>query len=338
VNEPATSEDQALLAVLTALEVADAEAGAPAAHGLHGAPSALAGDDEVTTETLTRIYREVVGLVPFAQPPMSPHRKVKRNLMALIADAAPAAESVPPAAVAAVAAAVTPAATGDGAAVSPAPVPAPAPAPAPVLAHAVRSRGRRGAWVGLGLAAALILALGGTCGWLYQGLAAQDETIARLGRERDQERERTNQLEGELSRLTSEVGNMRSNVAVITSPAVEVCALRPVATAAAAGMPDMAAVHGILFVAADHQHWYMSLHGLKPAGGGKVYQLWFVGDQGPVSGGTFGGAAAGAPWDVGAEHMPAGTREIKITLEPNAGATAPAGPEVMRNADPLRIL
>jgi uncharacterized coiled-coil protein SlyX len=386
MNVSATSEEQALLAVLTALEATEGSDGQLAA-----LPAILAGGaataeqaGDATTETLTRLFQELLGLVPFALPPLSPSPKVKRRLLAAIAQTevaalpvqvAPAAPDVAAAAApggpagsataaapaasegsatAAIPAAPKTAATlaaldtlaapttpKTGATLSTAPMtpatletpeigaaPGAAQAPIPFPAAAARSPRR---WnPPLAMAAGLILALLGACAWLYHGLLTQGETIARLNAERTQALQHLDQMESRMSRLTTEVSDMRSNFSVVTSPAVEVCSMRPVAQ----GMGD---VHGILFVAADHQHWYMSLRGLPPAGAGRVYQLWFIGDQGPVSAGTFG-APAGAAWDVGAEHMPAGTREVRVTLEAGAGATTPAGPEVLRNSDPFRTL
>ncbi len=374
MNVSATSEEQALLAVLTALEAAEGSdvrlAALPAS--LAGAAAAAEQAGDATTETLTRLFQELLGLVPFALPPLSPSPKVKRRLLAAIAQtevaalpvqaasaapdmaaaavapggpagSAPVAQLAPPAGPAAAAppavqktaaTAATILATPTTPRTPPPATPeigvAPIAAQAPLAFPAAAARSPRRWNPPLAMAAGLILALLGACAWLYHGLQTQGETIARLNAERNQALQHLDQMESRMSRLTTEVSDMRSNFSVVTSPAVEVCSMRPVAQ----GMGD---VHGILFVAADHQHWYMSLRGLPPAGAGRVYQLWFIGDQGPVSAGTFG-APAGAAWDVGAEHMPAGTKEVRVTLEAGAGATTPAGPEVLRNSDPFRTL
>jgi hypothetical protein len=191
----------------------------------------------------------------------------------------------------------------------------------------------------LGLAAALILSLAGTSGWLYRDLSAQRQAGVRLADERDAAARRAAELEGQLNSLTAEVRNMRDHAAVVTSPAVEACSLQPMAPGMAE-IPGMAAAHGVLFVAADHQHWYMSVRGLPAPGAGKVYQLWFIGDHGPESGGTFSPAdadprRAGRPssaWDLSAEHMPLGTKEVRITVETGTGSVQPQGPEAFRNA------
>src|SRR5258708_24540569 len=169
------------------------------------------------------------------------------------------------------------------------------------LASASRSRSasvprRSGAsrWLSA-LAAALILALLGTCGWLLDDLRQRREAIIRLAAQRGGGVRHAGEIEARLGRLTAQVSSLRDSFSVVTSPAVEVCNLR-------AATPDQADARGMLFVASDHQHWTMSLRGLRPPAGGKVYQLWFVADQGMVSGGTFA-ARPGAPVEPRSQRM-----------------------------------
>jgi hypothetical protein len=117
---------------------------------------------------------------------------------------------------------------------------------------------------------------------------------------------------------------MRGNLSLVAQYAVEASPLQPVGEA-----PMFPTARGVLFVAPDHQHWYMSVRGLGPAGEGQVYQLWFVADAGTVSGGTFT-AQPGEQADLSSEEMPNGTRGVVVTLEPGQGSTAPTGPEVLR--------
>jgi len=350
VNDELTPDDRALLAAIAALERGSGRAAAPAPPPAvpEGAPGAAPGasqdgGDTAAIETLTRLYQETLGLVPFGLEPAAPPPAAKGRLMALVATGEAGAQPLP-AADPSGAAAVRPA--GDaGASRGMAPdVARPAGLRAvPVSSHSSHSGraaraapqpvagARRGPsrWP-LTLAAALILALLGAGAWLYRGLLTQGETIARLARERNLALRHGADMEARLDRLTSQVRSLREGVSVVTSPAVEVCNLRAVS-------PEMADARGIMFVAADHQHWYLSLRGLPPAGSGKVYQLWFVADQGTVSGGIFT-ARPGAPAELGSEHMPAGTRAVRITLENGAGAPAPTGPDMLRNADTLHAI
>lgn len=293
MSQDLTPDDEALLAALAILEEDPRLPPRPHAGGL----------SEVA-DTLVRLYREALGLIPSALPPMAPSPRVKRRLMEAIS-AAPATPGAPE-----------------------------TPRPLPFRrAAGAGEPARGGLW--LGLAAALVVVLLGVSGYLYRGLAQRDELLARLNAERAAALQRVAEAEERLARSEAQTRSMRDSFSVVTSPAVEVCTLRP-----SSPMPEVAAAHGVLFVAADHQHWYMSLRGLQPAGAGKVYQLWFVGAQGPVSAGTWSGgdASPGAPWQLGSEHMPPGTSEVRVTIEDAGGSARPRGPEVLRNADVLRTL
>src|SRR5262249_2488627 len=94
---------------------------------------------------------------------------------------------------------------------------------------------------------------------------------------------------------------------------------------------------GILYVADDHQHWYLSVHDLLPLSAGERYNLWFVSDHGAVSGGSFD-ARPGSPVNLSSEHMPADTKAVVTPLQPGAGAPAPSGPEVLRATGKVQIL
>ncbi len=323
-----TSDDEALL---TALAVLEQDPGNPpgrapagggglpadaAAGGRDGAPEGAGGGHVEAVDTLTRLYHEALGLIPSSLPPMVPSPEVKRRLMAAISAGGSAARP----------------AEGAAAGLAEPLSFAPPAAPAATAVRALRPGAGSGSRSWLALAAALIVGLLGVSGWLFHGLTERDEAVARLTAQRAEALQQVSDAEARLQRAEVAAKNMRQSFSVVTSPAVEVCALRP-----SSPMPAVAGAHGILFVAADHQHWYMSLRGLQPAGAGKVYQLWFIGAQGPVSAGTFTGDP-GSPWELGSEHMPPDTREVRITVEDGAGSPAPRGQEVLRNTDLFRVL
>lgn len=342
------SDDEALL---TALAVLEQDPGDPPGRGgsLDSPGSSLAPTGGNTThveavDTLTRLYHEALGLIPSSLPPMAPHPEVKRRLMAAISAGGLAA---PPKN------AGSDENTGryqnvetdendqtdeteknnendEVSEAGRAGPPLPFSAPIAANREVARRDGASRSW--LTLAAALILGLLGVGAWLFHGLTERDAAVARLTAERAEALLHLSDAEARLQRAEIEAKNMRQGFSVVTSPAVEVCTLRP-----SSPMPAVAGAHGILFVAADHQHWYMSLRGLQPAGAGKVYQLWFVGPGGPVSAGTFSGDPA-APWEVSSEHMPPDTREVRITVEDGAGSPAPRGQEVLRNTELFRVL
>ncbi|MFP5287784.1 MAG: anti-sigma factor, partial [Thermoanaerobaculia bacterium] len=287
-------EDDTILAALEALE---AEA---------GVPSGARGDE--TAETLTRLYTEALGLLPYELPPATPRPEVKARLLASLQGTAEAAPAPAPA---------------------PAPLPALAPVPlrasqeisVPVPRSAVARRPSR--WP-LALAAALALLFMGLSIWLYTGLVQQNETIASLTRQVEDARRQAAQAVAQARESGSQLQEMRERFSLVTSPAVEVSPMRPVGEL----QPK---ARGILFVAADHQHWYLSLDGLQPADAGKVYTLWFEADRGAVNAGSFT-ARPGAPIELSSEHMPPGTRGVVVTLEAGPQAAAPTGPEVLRAA------
>jgi hypothetical protein len=313
-------EDQTLLALLEALEEG---MGADLGELAGRLPGGEAG------ETLARLYTETLGLIPCALDPVAPSPAVRERVMA-IATGDDTQEVDRPA----------PAAPPPLAAAAALPAVAPRPARPPVAAPpAARRPARR--WP-LALAAGLVLALLGLSAGLYRelerqsGLRAADR--ARIGRlERELETERARAADGaaaraELERVRSHMGDLEQQFSLVTSPTVEMSPLRP--TGQVAFARD---ARGRIYIAADHQHWYLSVHDLVPSGTGRAYQLWFLGDQGPVSGGTFT-AAPGEPVHLSSAHMPAGTKAIVITLEPAPGALAPSGPEVLRAAPPIKVL
>jgi hypothetical protein len=181
---------------------------------------------------------------------------------------------------------------------------------------------RRRSWP-LALAASLALVLGGLSGWLLQQRAAQDVTIETLQAELEGERRKTQQALAEATQVSQRMERMRTNFALVTAPAMTVSPLHPV------GEPSRA--RGMLFVAPDHQHWYMAVHDLPPAPAGSDYQLWWKADGGTFSGGTFD-TRPGEKMELSSETMPENTRDVLITLEAEGGAQAPTGPEVLRAA------
>lgn len=184
----------------------------------------------------------------------------------------------------------------------------------------------------MALAATLILALGGLCGWLYLRQARMEETIARLETELATERREAEQavpeMQAAMERMQAAMERMRVNLALVTSPAVKVSPLRPV--------DRQSPARGILFVAADSQHWYLAIHDLPPAPQGRDYQLWWIARDGTIRGGVFD-PAAGEKVEHYSETMPDGTRDVMITLEPDRGSPKPTGPEVLQGGDFVQL-
>jgi Anti-sigma-K factor rskA len=271
------------------------------------APRGPARLDEAS-ETLSRLYTEVLGLIPYELAPAPPPAGAKARLMAAVRGEGTLPAAAAPAQPERIAA----------------PVPSPR-SPAPPAAAGRPSRARR--WP-LALAATLALALLGLSAWLYSQVGAQRATIAGLQRQLSLERSRSEGAVARVRQLENESFDMRQSPTLATSRAVLVSPLRPVAPP---GQPPLQPdAHGMLFVAADHQHWYMSLQGLQPAPAGQVYKLWFMADR-PVSSGSFT-VRTGEPMDLSSQQMPAGTRGVMITLERDPNAPAPAGPAILQAA------
>lgn len=262
--------------------------------------------DELTDEDERRVcreYLETVGLLAYVNEPMPLAPEVKERLMANLGSARKRGPSeVEPAAV------------------------APFPAHEPPSPEARRSSGWHD-WA-LPLAAALVFALLGLSGWQYVQLERQRETIDRLAGQLDEanwQAAKAAEYQGRLDRLNS-------RLALVTSSGVEVCTLKPV------GEPAPAESRGVLYVAADHQHWYLKIDGLVPCPQGRSYQVWFINEEGvPTSGGTFD-PKEGVRVELSAETMPAGTVAVSITLEPAGGSPEPSGPRVLYGDDAMRIL
>ncbi|HEY4589794.1 MAG TPA: hypothetical protein VII86_11245, partial [Thermoanaerobaculia bacterium] len=232
-----------------------------ALEGWIDAPPGAPRQDE-TTEMLSRLYIEVLGLIPYELAPVSPSAGAKDRLMAAVrgeplpAAAEPAQPVMPR---------------------MPPPVPIQEPRPTPPAIAVQPSRVRR--WP-LALAATLALALLGLSGWLYSRVGAQRATIAGLQRQLSSERAKSEGAAAWVRRHENESLDLRQSLEL----PVLVSSLRPVGPA---GQPPLQPdAHGMLFVAADHQHWYLSLQGLQPAPEGQVYKLWFMADR-PVGSGSF---------------------------------------------------
>lgn len=303
--------------------------------------------DDTTEETRARLYTEVLGLIPYGLEPVEPSAGLRARLMAAVqgveAGALPKIEdarepapptlaepirltSVPPA---------QPVRSGN--------LPTPAPfRPVPPAGGAVRPASQeyrrppsltppprrvvRPARWPLALAASLALLFAGFTGFLFLQLKQQRSTIDALGQQLDLERGRAASAIKQARQSAADSLSMRDKFALITSPAVQASPMRP-----PAGSPLQPAARGVLFVASDHQHWYLCLHGVEPAPAGKMYKLWFMAEGGPVSGGVFT-ARPGEPVELSSKEMPAGIKAVKVTLEADPQTPKPAGPEVLQAA------
>jgi Anti-sigma-K factor rskA, C-terminal len=207
------------------------------------------------------------------------------------------------------------------------------------LMAAVRAEGREGAgraapasprvgrargWA-LALAAGLALALLGTSATLYLRLRTAEQEVARLGQELDQANAHRQQVRARLASLGEKLS-------MVTAAGAVACPLRPMGEDA----PQPAA-RGVLYIAADHQHWFLKIVGLAPAPAERAYQLWFFTDAGPVSAGLLT-LSPGAEAELSSPRMPAGITAVGVTLEPAAGVPRPSGPTVLFGNEKMSLL
>ncbi len=296
--DSADPEERAILLAIDALASGDT-------------PEAGSGDD-----ALRRLYVEVLGLLPAALDPEPPAARVWQRVAAELDLPSVEASAATPAPV--VASVVPSPAPTVEAATDLAPrratvVPFAAPAPVPT-----RAAMRRHARWPLALAATLALSLAGLSLFLVRNLDEQSDKVSELYVKLAAAEREVSSLRQASGKLTE----MEEKYSLVTDPGVSVNRL------ASTGQPSASNASGILFVAADHNHWVLSLSGLPAAEVGKGYQLWFMGETTAVSGGTFT-ARVGEKVELSAASMPAGTRAIVITIEPAAGSPLPSGPRVL---------
>ena len=132
--------------------------------------------------------------------------------------------------------------------------------------------------------------------------------------------------QGAVPAMEAKMRDMQSQLALVTSSGSLVCALRP---SPGTHARDAA---GVLYVADDHQHWYLRAQNLPPPGDGRAYRLWFlVGDQ-PVHAGAF--TMEGDEAVMSSPTMPKGTSAALVTIEPAGEPGArPSGPVVLYGRD-----
>lgn len=253
---------------------------------------------EAAEDPLAREHLEVLGSLPYALEEIPPPARVKESLLRAI--------------------------SGSGS--EPAPG-EPDRAGTNVVPIAPSSRPRATRWI-LPLAAGLALMVGLAARQQVR-VGDQQATIERLAGRLSE----TNRATAQLADMQVELEEARSKLAMVTSQGVEVCALEPVGDGA-----THVNSRGALFVASDHQHWYLKIDGLEPCPMGRVYQLWFVGPDGRAfSAGTFE-VESGVHVELTSETMPEGTRAVKVTLEPRGGSEQPTGPEVLLGDEVTRVL
>jgi hypothetical protein len=293
-------------------------------------------EDEVE-DVLRRLDLEAVGLLAYALEPEPPSAATREALLARLSG--DSTQEVSPVETARPELDLEPIDLGpetEPAAVAPETVPPPAPArpvpaaaapavrPAPSAASAYPERAaasRRRSRGGL-LAAMFALAalgLGGWAAWLSSELASSRGRVARLESELTRV---TRERSEERATLAARVAELEQRAEFASGPASVVFTLRPPAGS------SQPLARGKLWVAADHQHWQLDVAGLQPTPAGREYQIWFMVDSFPFSGGSFAIEDVRIGGRVDA-RMPAGTQGVTVTLERAGGAPRPTSPVLL---------
>lgn len=199
--------------------------------------------------------------------------------------------------------------------------------PTPVPLHLRPAPSVPPRWPMQALAASVLVALG-----LGALLVAGVDENRRL---RDRLALLERRLEAEQASLRAaevELAGAHDRLGLVTNTSTEICPLRPASAAAPAD------ARGVLWIAADHQHWHLAVEGLHTEEGSEL-ELWFLvgDDKAPVSGGRFR-MRAGERVELGSPEMPAGTRAVAITLEPVDDSPEPQGPMVLYGDDVRRMI
>ena len=310
------------------------------------APARSGGDEP--DELLARLYTELLGVLPLALDERPPSPDLRERVLAAASDEAtvdadgprrvefperaagregvgPAAGS-PPAAAAA--AGTAGAARGGRRRAAPGPGPRGAGrhgAGSPAQAPRRTAVPRRLAAAAAVLALALV-GLGVFAGWLHGRLDAQDRTIAGLRASLEETERRAEALGVAQDDLERRRLDLASQLALVSTPGVEVCPLRP------AGDPPRTGALGLLFLSNPGREWYVRVARLEPPPEGQVYVLWFqMGEDRYVPGGVLEPGSDDAAQLSGAE-MPTAEEMTgaAVTLE-RAGELVerPAGPRVL---------
>ena len=189
------------------------------------------------------------------------------------------------------------------------------------------SRWQWSRWVA---AAGLILALGfaSWSGYLFARLQSQGETVARLEQEvASLQRAPSPAVEPALYQ------DLLRRHSVVTSSNAEVCPLLP------AGDKPQPDARALFWTDRATNQWVLSASNLERCELGREYRVWFMTEDGPISGGYFRVKKSRERIEIGADVIPKGTVGIMVTLEfPDKVGDEPGGELVLYGDEAREML
>jgi len=195
------------------------------------------------------------------------------------------------------------------------------PAVPPLLAPlgAPAGRARRSPWVPWVAAAVAVIAVAAFTGGFVA--ARYEARLGQMARETVRIRE---QLQRDVAALSDQLAVYRSAVELLRDPATQVVSLRGLG-------PSAAATGRVVWHAVAGGHLFVA--NLPRAPEGKAYELWTIGEGAPQPAGLFQVDAQGRG-SRRVEPVAGGTpvKVFAVTLEPEGGVPAPAGPMVLASA------
>lgn len=208
----------------------------------------------------------------------------------------------------------------------------------PVALDDVRSSAARGSVVDrravfggrlapLALAAAALFALGmaGWAGFVSAELRKEQQTIAQL----------RSQLVGEAAlaadRVPQNMASLQAGFEMVAAPGTKLCKLD-------SRDPNQPDAEASMLLQPNEGRWVLDARNLKRCPLGRVYQVWFLTDEGPVRGGAFQ-IRDSAPIVLGSDDLPPGTRAVMVTLENAAEVgSEPSGPTILFGDESRELL
>lgn len=177
-------------------------------------------------------------------------------------------------------------------------------------------------WLALPAAALLALLMGWTV-WSGIRQARLGGEVESLRAERDRLERQVAALDRELRLARNEAQRMAATLAILSTPGARSVRL--------AGLGPTPGAVGETFVDPRQGRAVFWAFHLPPPEPGKTYQLWWIGNEGPVSAGTFDIDARGqGRVEIDRVERPDEIQAWAVTIEPEGGVPQPTGAMVLK--------